>query len=61
MEHTDLGGSFVKPQNAKDVEVALEMCPHRGPVLSVSLKPRPVSLLHHLQLWTDSPCQLAGR
>lgn len=45
VEHTDLGGSFVKPQSARDAEVALELCPQRGPVLSVSLKPRPVSCL----------------
>ncbi|KAL4434118.1 hypothetical protein ABPG75_000559 [Micractinium tetrahymenae] len=44
VEHTDLGGSFVKPQSAKDAEVALEMCPHRSPVLSISLKPRPLVL-----------------
>ena len=44
IEHTDLGGSFVKPQSAKDVEVALEHCERGGGVvLSVGLKPRPVS------------------
>ncbi|PRW58054.1 ATP-dependent DNA helicase PIF1 [Chlorella sorokiniana] len=45
IEHTDLGGSFVKPQSAKDVEVALEHCERGGGVvLSVGLKPRPLVL-----------------
>lgn len=45
VEHTDLGGSFVKPQSGKDVELALEHAePARGGgvVLTVGLKPRPV-------------------
>lgn len=46
MEHTDLGGSFVKPQSGKDCELVLEHCPQRGGVvLTVGIKPRPVSLL----------------
>lgn len=43
MEHTDLGGSFVKPQSVKDTEVALEHDERGGGVvLSVGLKPKPV-------------------
>ena len=47
IEHTDLGGSFVKPQSAKDAEVALEQCERGGAVvLTVGLKPRPVRPVH---------------
>ncbi|KAL4856085.1 ATP-dependent DNA helicase PIF1 [Chlorella vulgaris] len=44
VEHTDLGGSFVRPQSGKDVEVGLEHCQQRGVVLSIGLKPRPLLL-----------------
>lgn len=50
IEHTDLGGSFVKPQSAKDAEVALEQCERGGAVvLTVGLKPRPVRPVLGLQ------------
>ncbi|PSC73053.1 ATP-dependent DNA helicase PIF1 [Micractinium conductrix] len=45
VEHTDLGGSFVKPQSAKEAEVALERCAQRRcAVLTIGLKPRPLVL-----------------
>lgn len=57
IEHTDLGGSFVKPQSAKDVEVALEHCERGGGVvLSVGLKPRPVSTSSH----STTRCKLSA-
>ena len=43
MELTDLGGSFVRPQSAKDVELVLEHDQLRGPVLSIGMKPKAVS------------------
>jgi hypothetical protein len=52
VEHTDLGGSFVRPQSGKDVEVGLEHCQQRGVVLSIGLKPRPV----RPALCIGSPC-----
>ena len=33
IEHTDMGGSFVKPQSVRDVEVALSHCEQRGGVV----------------------------
>lgn len=45
VEHTDLGGSFVRPQSGKDVQVDLVHCEQRGVVLTIGLKPRPVSCL----------------
>ena len=44
MEHSDLGGSFVRPQSAKEVEVELQRDDRGGGgvLLCIALKPRPV-------------------
>ncbi len=56
VEHSDVGGTFVKPQSGKDVVVALEHeergggVSASGVVLSIGLKPRPVSPQEELLL-----------